>query len=361
MRQHVAIGVVTAALLAAACDVPTSIPNWDMTWDFPASSATIPAASLVPNGILLAPGGTAFQTTIAPITVTRTLAQDCPQCVTGVAAPKPAYTSSTTGGPVSLPANVTAATLFADTVFVTIVNRYQFDPINPGGGAAGTMTFAVSSGAISLGSLTLAAPAVTIPPNGGTITAKVPVIGTVSAAGISVRVDVTSPQGSSITLSNTGSQQLTYTARAGGSGQGPLGISSAGISVTNQAVRPSPADFSFQFGSADRADSATVFLTFANPFSLTGTLNVNFLGCTDGNGNFFDSCPTQSTLISRSAAITSGTTMATFKFGPTGTKALLNAKRISFGGSISGTATVTPGQAVSVSSRVQLTMHTGSQ
>ena len=137
MRQPVATAVFAALVLAAACDVPTSLPNWNMTWNFPVTSTTISVNSFLPNGITPAQSGTAFQTTVAPVTITRTLAQDCPQCAPGLSAPKPAFTATATGGPVNLPINVTGATLVADTVFVTMVNRYQFDPINPGGGAAG--------------------------------------------------------------------------------------------------------------------------------------------------------------------------------------------------------------------------------
>jgi hypothetical protein len=261
---------------------------------------------------------------------------------------------------VNLPAGVTAATLVGDTVFVTMVNRYQFDPINPGAGAAGTMIFTVSSGSAVLGTLTLSGPARTIPGNGATTTAKVPVSGTVSSAGISLRVDVTSPQGSTMTLGNTSGQQFTFTAHTGTTAQGPIAASSANLSLTNQAVRPSPTDFSVDLGSGDRADSAQVFLTFANPFSVSGTVNVNFLGCVDANGNFLDSCPTFSTVISRAVPVAAGTTTATLKFGPPGAKALLNAKRIAFGGSVSGATPVTPAQSVSVTARVQVTMHTRS-
>jgi hypothetical protein len=360
MRQRVAI-VVLAAVLAAACDVPTSIPNWDMTWDFPADGAKVSVNSFLPNGVTLTPNGAAFQATVNTVTLTRTLAQDCPQCVSGFSAPKPNYSATATSNATFLPTGMTSATLVADTLFVTMVNRYQFDPINPGAGATGTMTFTVTSGSSTLGTLTLSGPTNTIPPNGATTTAKIPVSGTVSSAGASLRVDVTSPQGSTITLSNTANQQFTYTAHAGATAQGPITASSASLSLTNQQVRPSPSDFSFKFGSADRADSAVVFLTITNPFSVSGTLNVNFLGCTDGNGNFFDSCPTNTTLLSRPVQVASGTTSATLKFGTIGAKALLNAKQISFGGTLSGTAAVTPSQAISVSDRVQLTMHTGSQ
>ena len=361
MRQSVAGVVLATVVLATGCDVPTSVPNWDMTWNFPASSTAIPVTSFLPNGITVTPGGAAFQATVNTLTITRTLAQDCPQCVTGVAAPKPAYTAAVTSAPVSLPANVTAATLVADTVFVTMVNRYQFDPINPGGGATGSMTFTVTSGAATLGTRTLSGPASTIPPNGATTIAKIPVTGSVSSAGISVRVDVNSPQGSTITLTNTANQQFTYTVRIGGSAQGPVVASAASVSLTNQPVRPSPTDFKVNFGSADKADSALVFLTFTNPFNLTGTLNVNFLACSDGNGNFFDSCPTLTMVASRSVQVTPGTTSVALRFGPPGAKALLNTKQISFGGNVSGTTPVTPSQMVSVSTRFQITMHTGSQ
>ena len=223
------------------------------------------------------------------------------------------------------------------------------------------MTFTAFSGSNVLGTLTLSGPANTIPANGGTTTAKIPVTGTVTTAGISVKVDVTSPQGSTLTLSSTGGQQVTYTVRAGGSSQGPLTASSATISLTNQSLRPNPSDFSFQFGSADRADSAYMFVTINNPLNLSGTLNMNLLGCTDGNGNFFDSCPMLTTLVSRFVQVGAGTTTAVFKFGPPGTQALLNAKQMSFGGSLTGTVTVTPTQVLTVSSRVQVTMHIGTQ
>lgn len=360
MRRRVA-PVVLAAVLAAACDVPTSLPNWDMTWDFPASNATITVGSFLPNGVSLTPNGAAFQANVNTITLTRTLAQDCPQCTAGVATPKPTYSATATSAATFLPAGIASALLAGDTVFVTMVNRYQFDPINPGAGATGSMMFTVTSGATTLGTLTLSGPTNTIPPNGATTTAKIPVSGTVTSAGISFRVDVTSPQGSTITLSNTGAQQFTYTAHVGTNAQGQVAASSASLSLTNQVVRPNPTDFSFQFGSADRADSALVFVTIVNPFTVSGNLNVNFLGCTDGNGNYFDSCQTQTTLVSRSVQVATGTTTATFKFGPVGAKALLNAKQISFGGALSGTTAVTPNQVVNVSNRVQLTMHTGSQ
>jgi hypothetical protein len=332
-----------------------------MTWNFPASSTTIPVSSFLPNTVSLTPGGGAFQTNVNAVTITRTLAQDCPACLTGVSAPKPAYTASVTSAPVSLPANVTAATLVTDTVFVTIVNRYQFDPINPGGGATGSMAFTISSGSATLGTRTISGPTSTIPANGATTTVKIPVTGTVGSAGISVRVDVTSPQGSTITLTNTANQQFTYTARIGGSAQGPVIASSASVSLTNQQVRPSPTNYSLDFGSADKADSALVFLTLNNPFNLSGNLNVNFLGCGDGNGNFFDSCQTFIVLASRQVPVAAGTTAVALRFGPPGAKALLNTKQISFGGSVSGTTALTPGQVVSVSTRFQLTMHTGSQ
>jgi hypothetical protein len=357
MRQGVA-GVVLIVLVAS-CDVPTAVPNWDMTWDFPASGATIPVNSFLPNGVSLTSNGAAFQASLNPVTITRTLAQDCPQCVSGVAAPKPSYSATTTGNATFLPANMTSATLVSDTVYVTMVNRYQFDPLNPGSGAAGTMTFTVSSGASTLGTLSLSGPTNAIPTGGATTIAKIPVSGIVTSAGVSLRADVTSPQGSTITLTTTSGQQFTYTVRVGASAQGPLTASSATLSLTNQSVRPNPSDFSFDFGSADKADSATMFVTVNNPLNLTGTLNMNFLGCGDGNGNFSESCPAFTTLVSRGVQLTPGAASAIFKFGTPGAKALLHAKQVSVGGQLSGAVTVTPATALNVTSRIQLTTHTG--
>src|SRR5207247_1891408 len=81
----------------------------------------------------------------------RTLSGDCPACVAanGQTVPKPAFTSSGSGS-ATLPSGITTATLSGDTLFVTIQNGYNFDPIRPGAGNNGFIVIAVKSGAATI-------------------------------------------------------------------------------------------------------------------------------------------------------------------------------------------------------------------
>ena len=82
MRQRVP-GVVMITAVLAACDIRTASSTWN---------------------------GSAFQTTLNAITLTRTLAQDCAACTSGTAAPKPAYTATATSSATFLPPNTTSVT-----------------------------------------------------------------------------------------------------------------------------------------------------------------------------------------------------------------------------------------------------------
>ena len=64
MRQPRAGHALATLVLLAACDVPTKVPNWDMTWNVPAKGTTISVNSFLPSGVTVTPNGSAFQATV---------------------------------------------------------------------------------------------------------------------------------------------------------------------------------------------------------------------------------------------------------------------------------------------------------
>src|SRR6185503_11762771 len=154
-------GVFLALLGVAGCEVPTALPKYDMVWNVPSQSTTIAVNNFLPTGVSLTADSAAFQVTTSPstTTITRTLGQDCASCAAsdGLIIPKPAFTGGGTAT-VNLPAGVTSATLVRDTLAVTIQNNFNFDPLRPSaapGSSTGTMKIAVTSGAATLGSITI--------------------------------------------------------------------------------------------------------------------------------------------------------------------------------------------------------------
>src|SRR5438309_3732195 len=174
-------GLAALALLAA-CDFPTKAPNWDMTWNVPAKSTSISVNTFLPNGVSVTSAGNGFQVSVATVTITRTLAGDCPQCVAanGQTVPKPAFTSSGSGS-ATLPSGISSATLSGDTLFATIQNGYNFDPIRPGGGNNGFIVIEVKSGTATIGKDSLNGATSSLPA-GSTTTRKIPLAGNVSGA-----------------------------------------------------------------------------------------------------------------------------------------------------------------------------------
>jgi hypothetical protein len=127
-----ALRALPALVLLAGCEIPTDAPIWDMTWNVPAKSTDISVNRLLPAGVTAGANNT-FQTTVAPVTITRVLSQDCAACVAanGQNVPKPAFTGAGTGS-ATLPSSVASAALAAgNALAVNIAHNYTFDPLRP--------------------------------------------------------------------------------------------------------------------------------------------------------------------------------------------------------------------------------------
>src|SRR6185312_4018180 len=143
MRRPLALA---ALVLMVACDVPSAAPKWDMTWNVPSQNSTLAVNTFLPSGVTANAGNTAFLVSVNNVTITQTLAADCPACtpLNGLTVPKPAFVGLGNGS-ASLPSTVTAATLAGDTLSVTVTNGFSFDPIKPTALAAGDTGWVVTT------------------------------------------------------------------------------------------------------------------------------------------------------------------------------------------------------------------------
>ena len=246
MQRRAFTGVLIAAVFLAACDYPTEVPNWDVTWDVPIKSSTIAASSFLPSGVTTDATKNFFLFTVAPTTVTKTLAEAC-NCVVpnGVVIPQPALDIDD-NRTVAVQAGVTSAVLSGDTLFVTVTNSLGFDPLRPTG-AVGQSYFVdtVKSGTTVLGRDSVNGVDFALP-SGGTLTRKVVLTGSVAAAGINFRVVVHTKAGTNTftTSSSAGPSRSSSKARlvAGlkGLGNGACSTVAARTSATHGPHRRGP-------------------------------------------------------------------------------------------------------------------------
>jgi hypothetical protein len=348
MRRPLALA---ALVLLVACDIPTAAPRWDMTWNVPSQNTTISVNSFLPSGVTANVGNTAFMVSVNNVTVTQTLGSDCGLCtaVNGLTVPKPAFVGAGNAS-ATLPASVTAATLAAgDTLSVTMTNGLNFDPIKPTAAAAGDTGWVVTtvkSGATVIGKDSINGQMFALGKNGAVSTRKIALSGSVTgAAGVTVSVTVDSPLGDPVTVNTA--QTISFTASVG-----TLQISSAtvnlGASTNITPGTPTSVDLSGISSSiAKNVNGGFFILNVTNPFGVAGNLTANFTGGPSG--------VTKPLALSGAAVSTD-----TLNFSHDDLTNLLGyTLQLSFTGSVNGAAvTITPGQTVAVTSRLQINVET---
>jgi hypothetical protein len=358
MKRRPLAGLSVLLALLAACDIPSAAPNWTMAWNVPGQSTSISVNSILPNGVTagtLSNGTSVFQVTVNPVTIQpQTLGQDCGAACTlfnGQTIPKPAFTGLGSGT-ATLPPSVTTATLTGDTLTLSISNGFDFDPINPtrAGTAIGYVVTTVTSGTTVIGKDSAfggsAANSVAIPANGGILVRKIPLSGVVSASGVSVAVTFNSPAGDAVTINTA--ETISFSASVG-----TLKISSATVALGGTTLTPStPTAVNLSGISSSvtqHVNSGFFILAITNPFGASGNLTATFTG---------GPAPVSKPLVLSSAA----TSTDTLNFTSSDLTNLLGYNlTLSFTGNVSGTATITPGQTVGVTSRLQINVSTVSQ
>lgn len=335
-----------ALVLFAGCDIPTALPIYETSWSVPAKTTTISVNSFLPaNQVVATADNSAFLVTLSPssTTITRSLRQDCSLCAAanGLSMPKPPFSG---GGSASFgfPGNLAGATLLHDTLTVTISNGFNFDPLRPGAGAYGYLILSVLNGPTVVGRDS-ADGATTGLPASGTLVRKIPLSGSLSAAsGLQVSMQINSPTGDPIVIDASRSISVTGST-------GPVLVSSARVNLINQNVTASPS--TIDLGGVDssitrRVSGATLEMTVDNPFDVAGTLDITLHGASP---------------IRKSIVLTAGITKPSMTFSQDEIQDLLGHNiAMTVAGTVSGSnVAVQPGQTVSVSSRLVLTLNVG--
>lgn len=345
MRPVTRMSLVPIALLAG-CDVPTSAPQYTTEWNVPAKSTTISVNTFLPAGVTAAPDNSAFQVAVSPssASIQRSLGQDCTACsaANGQTIPKPAFNGGGTTT-LNLPSGVATATLVRDTLTLTITNGFNFDPIRPSAGARGYLVIRVANGSTVVGRDSLDGSAIALAPSTNTVR-KIPLAGTITgSAGLVISTTLSSPQGDPVAIN--AAQTLTVSGSVGS-----VFISSASVNLASQQVASSSTSLdlsSVDKSISDHVNGGQLLLTVTNPFAATGNLNVTLSGG-------------PSTIV-KPVSLGTGTTTPAITLTSTELKSLFgNNISVTFTGTVTGAnVTVTPGQTVAVSARLQLGVNVG--
>ena len=331
--------------LAAGCALKdlTSAPKWDIRFNFPTTNSTIGVSSMLPNGVTIA--GANFAVTVNPVTVTQTLGQACPSCVplNGQSAPKPAFTF-TQANTTALPTDVVSASLATGTLSVNIANGFGFDPLNVAGAtSSGTLVITVTDGAGKQVAKDSVNGATTSLPANGTLVRTLTLATGTTKGPLSLSATVNSPAGGNVTINTA--QVLTVTAT-------PQNItaSSAQVNITNKAVNSAGSGIDLSSVNSDiraRLGASTVYVTIANPFGVTGTMNAQFIS---SSANF-----------TKPVALTAGTSTQTIALTASETQSITGSNvTINFTGTVTSATpvTVSPADQVVVTPRIEVSIST---
>ena len=370
------VGFIALAMLAAACTVPTEMPNWDVQWNLPVnvndlgidiSQLPLPSGVTIDSTTASPAVRTGFNAQVSALpAIVRTLGAQCSdaacQSSTNVTATKPAFSAPPATSNLTLAAgsNLQSATLLpASRIDIVIANGFSFDPLNPPGGNPGTVTIAVNNGAATLGTLTLTGPTSTLPA-GATRTFSIGLVGSFnSSSPIAVTMTMDSPVGSAaqpVTLNRN--QTFTVTPSA------TIKISSAVVSIAANALTPSSEnmDLSDMDEMARRVENVSttqgaMLLEVTNPMTLGANATLTFTG----TKTFPDSASRPMNTITKNISLpvgggTNTTSTITVPFTGIELREMLGSNMtVTFNGStVAGTTAVTPTSKISTSARMRL-------
>ena len=349
LRALSAFAGAVALISPVACDLPTAAPIIEQRWIVPGETSRIAVATLLPAGVSILPDSSGFTVSAAMATVARPLSADCSLCVAGngFTGLKPAMVINASMSS-SLASDISAATLTSGSLALSVTNNYTFDPLRPNGNAGpyGTAVITVSNGLTVLGTMTIDGAAHALAANGGKLDLSIPLSGGISGATpVSVTMSVNSPEGTAVTMdaSRTISANATPT---------NLRVTNALISVTGRTIS-STSDMDFSDvgdGITDRATKGALLLAIDNPFAVTSSLSVKLQ-------------PEGGELIVKTVPLGTGKTTQTIDFTREELKKLFGHNvHVTISGlanAAAGPISVSPKQAVVVTTRFDLTLSVG--
>jgi hypothetical protein len=338
---------IALLVLASACELPTSVPRIEQRWVVPAQSTTIAVADLLPAGVEILPDSSAFSLVLGTSVMTRLLKDDCATCAAsnGTTIPKPAF-SGTSSANMLLPADLASATLSGGAMQVTISNHYNFDPLRPSATARGYFVVTVSTGGTIIGKDSIDGATTAMPSGFTPLIRTIPFSGTLGAsAPIAITATLSSPAGDPVTI-NANSDFIVSATSVN------LRFPSAALAVSNRQISStSTLDLSdIDESIRKRVDAGALQLDVDNPFNVAGTLTLQF-------------SPSGGQPISKSVALVSGTSHPVIPFTQAELQPLLgHTVTLTLSGPVSstgGAVVVSPKQAVVVTTRLDISLHTG--
>ena len=270
-------GLASLAIVGgvAACDpLPSSAPILQQTWVVPGDSIAVGVSQILPAGVNLNGGGTAFVVSTPSANRSTTLGALCGQPVcqstTTATVPVPAFTSGagTLSSTIAMPTGVTGATVTGGNVVVVVSNTLGFDPLRPNGASApyGRLIVTRASGSATrtdtIGGATQAMP------TGAATTLTLP-LPTGSWSGtltFSLVFDV--PAGANATLNANNSLSVAASLQT-------LTVSAATVVVNADPVNTAPSAFNLEdVDFADQVEAGGFLIDVENPFTASAALNM---------------------------------------------------------------------------------------
>ena len=258
--------VLTVLAALSGCDIPATVPEFDVRWVFPIEETSISVAELLPANVAIAGGN--FDLTVDPVLLPQTLGGLCGgvcAAADGFTVPKPAFIFSYQSGG-TLPTDVVSATLVSGSVSIGLQNDLGFDPIRPAAATTGTMTITIhdvdAMGAV-LGQIVLDG-ATDALPNGALTTVQLVLApGTVTSTFVAV-VDIDSPVGDPVLIDVSASLDITATPQT-------ILVSAAELDVDGRSVTFPQTSLdvgSIEADAVDRIASGSLILDIQNPFGV---------------------------------------------------------------------------------------------
>lgn len=346
-----ASGVLVAM---AACDIPTSAPEWDQTWVVPGEDMSMSVAQLLPSGVSLASDSSAFVVNINGMSDSFTLGEFCSACVflNGLVFPKPAFdTTLTTTEVVS--SDLVSATTEPGQVSFTIEHSFSFDPLRPSPSNpsnTGFMTLVVRSAGrvVAYDSVDGADADGAFPPN----TPRdiiVPVTAGPLNDTLFVEFRLNSPAGDPTTIDTSQGLYITLN-------PGTLNISQADVRVSDMAVQGTPSSIDLS-GLPDfvvkHVQSGAIRFNIDNPFDVSGTFTLTLT-------------PPNGAPVVKSLTITPGTTTPRVDLTGSELRSLLGQANVVLTTSgvvnaTSGSVSITPHQVATLKTDLELTNTVGGE
>jgi len=267
LRRALRALAATAAIGAAACDVPTSAPIIEQRWVLPADGTTLAVDRFLPPGVTMQ--GASFGITLPGATLSQSLGELCTACAGQLTVPKPAFQADLFAT-VELPTDVTSATLAGGTVLLEIENGFGFDPLRPSAtGTRGRLVSTIASGTMIVAADTVSGDGYALAP--GTTLSRAIQIAAVTVNGpLQVHVWLDSPAGDQTTVD--ASQRIVVRATPKS-----WRVASARVALRNKSV--SAADIALDLGGVDRSLAERVTggalrLVVTNPLDAAGQFTV---------------------------------------------------------------------------------------